>query len=525
MNTNNDFSTNPLELIQIISRLWRWPIGLLGLFFIEMYIVLFADIISLSQLFKVILLLLLFINTSLIWAISNKLAFHRTKYWTLLWLSIIEGITSLFPTIIYNNLIINTRFNLPYMQLWGTILIALILFSIYYVIDFKFTHKNGLIIVFLISNTSKFETKIRSTLEEARYKIEKEDPNINIIIPPFGIANNIKKCELFIKNLFCQADAVVYTRVIDSNDEFGYKFTDFTSRMNSRHMSKKTGDINHNQILSEASKCKDWNSFNKEGNSITKKEIMANDLFQLLLIYVGCIYLYKKMYSEAIPIADKLFKHSRGEENRLKQLTNELVSYAYLTAERWEEQENQDYNKALQNLQECKKRLPYITTTLRYKLAMARVKLLLGDIKSSKKYTKSVKPSNSAQKSAFGEVKNPHIYDWYIHINLAFYAIYERKPIEIISNYKKLFKSPFPNKEEVAFAINFLQNQYKDTYDDQYRMFLLHGIAFLHLYLDKKKALSYIEEAKSYKELQGYNQLLRLRNIITEYNDNLHMRE
>lgn len=524
MGFNHDMSTDTSELFKLITRFWRWPIGLLIVLFIELSAIFFTDIFGTQFISKEFLFIFGAIITFLVWVVSNKRAFHKTGYWILLWSSIIMGMSYLFPTFIYNSFIIDSFLDLPYIK-WGiTAFIAFCCVIIYYIIDFKIIHRNKLTIVFLISNVSRFEERIRTTLEEARYKIENEETNINIIIPPFGIVNTVKKCERYINNLFCQADAVVYTRIIDSNDEFGYKFTDFTSRMNCRHVSNKVNDINHNQVLSEASKCKDWNSFNKEGNSITKKEIMANDLYQLLLIYVGCIYLYKSMYSEALPIVDKLFYKSRGD-NKLSHLTNELISYAYLTAEQWEEQENQNYNKALQNLLECRSRLPYISTVLRFKLAMARVMLLLGNIKESKKYTKSVIPSNFTKKNVNGNTQLSHVYDWYVCINFAFYAIYERKPLEIISNYRKLFKCPSPCKDEVEFAINFQLNQYKNTCDDQYRMFLLHGMAFLYLYLDKKKSLSYIKKTESYKNIQGYDKLSKLRDIITDYKGKLHLRK
>ena len=88
-----------------------------------------------------------------------------------------------------------------------------------------------------------------------------------------------------------------------------------------------------------------------------------------------------------------------------------------------------------------------------------------------------------------------------------------------------MFKCPSPCKDEVEFAINFQLNQYKNTCDDQYRMFLLHGMAFLYLYLDKKKSLSYIKKTESYKNIQGYDKLSKLRDIITDYKGKLHLRK
>ena len=299
-------------------------------------------------------------------------------------------------------------------------IICMLLFLLYYLFDFKFCKRKTLYIIFLISNSSKNEEKILTTLNTARREIEDASKDIKILIPPFGIANSITECERFINGWFCQADAVIYTQMIESDDEFGYKFTNFTSRMNSHRLpSKKEEGMDVNMVLSEASKCSDWNTLNIRRDSIAKKEFIASNLSHLLLIYVGCIYMYKRQYSEAIPVANRLFE-KRTDNVTLNTITRDVIAEAYLVAEQWEEQEKKDYKKALNTLDECKQRLPYIASVLRYKLSMARVCMLLGNIKDSKKHTQSITPPT--KNDVHGPHINPKIYDWYIDINLAFYG-------------------------------------------------------------------------------------------------------
>lgn len=351
-------------------------------------------------------------------------------------------------------------------------------------------------------------------MRTAQREIEAVCSDIKIIIPPFGIVDSIKGCERYINGCFCQADAVIYTEMLESDDAFGYKFTNFTSRMNNHRLPKKREDgIDVNIILSEASKTKDWNTLNSKDNSIATKEFIAENLVQLLLIYVGCIYLYKRQYTEAIPVVKKLYARGFHEDSDIYNITANLLANAYLTAEQWEEQEKKDYDLAFNTLVECRSLLPSISYSLKYQLAMARVYMLKGDIKESKRYTKSINPPS--RKDANGHIVRSNVYDWYIYINLAYYAIYERKPLEITTNYKKLFTSPAPDIEELEFAINFLKNELKCTNDNQFKMMLCHGLAFLHVYIDQKNSLKYLKDAEKYRNERGYTMLADLRAMIT----------
>lgn len=521
---NNNITTNSFDILRFIVSQWRWFRGLLCVIALEIILLCCLSIdYEDSLIIKAGVAAAMSVITFFVWVISTKRWFHRTQYWVLLWILLIMLCGAFFAYVVYPIYIDNTSYATEFTRWGGAVIICMLLFLLYYLFDFKFYQRKSLYIIFLISNSSKNEEKILTTLNTARREIEDASKDVKILIPPFGIANSITECERFINGWFCQADAVIYAQMIESDDEFGYMFTNFTSRMNSHRLpSKKEDGMDVNLVLSEASKCSDWNTLNIRRDSIAKKEFIASNLSHLLLVYVGCIYMYKRQYSEAIPVANRLFE-KRTDNAILNAITRDVIAEAYLVAEQWEEQEKKDYKKALNTLEECKQRLPYIASVLRYKLSMARVCMLLGNIKDSKKYTRSITPPT--KNDVHGPHINPKVYDWYIDINLAFYAIFERKPKEIISNYKKLFKAPPPYTSEVNFAIRFQQNELAKTSDNQYRMLLYHGIAFLNLYISHKESMKYLRKAGHYKNENGYQQLEELRDIITKNTRKLSMRK
>ena len=97
---------------------------------------------------------------------------------------------------------------------------------------------------------------------------------------------------------------------------------------------------------------------------------------------------------------------------------------------------------------------------------------------------------------------------------MAFYAIYERKPKEVLTHYKRLIKLTPPGLEEVEFPRRFQEKELKETHDDQYRMYLLHGVAFLSLFTDEKTSARLLKEVERYNSFEGYGELKKLRELI-----------
>ena len=68
--------------------------------------------------------------------------------------------------------------------------------------------------------------------------------------------------------------------------------------------------------------------------------------------------------------------------------------------------------------------------------------------------------------------------------------------------------------EEVEFPRRFQEKELKETSDNQYKMFLLHGIAFLSLFTDEKLSARLLKEVEKYNSFEGYCELKKVRNLI-----------
>lgn len=448
--------------------------------------------------------LFLFVTTFLLWTIQTKRWFQRTGYIILIYYLGIIGIGVCVYHGVYPKLIAGTKLDWPFIQYWGTALLVVFSCVVVYYCYFHVGKRDDLWIVFLVSNRSSHECDIKKSLEEARNQIEQITRNINIVIPPFGIANDISQCESYINGHFNQADAVIFASMTDSSEgsEFGYKFTRFTSRISKRYIkTNKEDEIDIDHVLTESQKGREWNTLNISKDDISRTLEVAGNLKDLFLMYVSCIYLYKHRYSEAITVTDQIYTYRATGNIAFDNVVKDLMANAYVTAARAEEQENRDFNRAYALLEECVQKLPQVRYSLSYKLALARLHYYNNNLHESKKVTKSVK-------AMFPWA------EWYWTINLAFYAICERKPKEVYTHYKHLLKAPCPTREEVDFSIRFQEKELKDTIDDQYRMFLYHGLAFLNLYINEKKSNRYIKMAEVYANIEGYDALAKMRELI-----------
>lgn len=494
-----------IDLSKVVEKVWSTTCGVLIAIFLEIIAVFYCNysLFHASIFYVVLLLIVLLPFTFLLWAIATKRWFQRSTYWTILAYIAILAIGCVFY-FVYPLWIKGTKCDFPLVQWWGSVITILLLGIVGYVGFFCIESHKKLFIVFLVSNRSSHECDIKKSLEEARHRIEEIDKNIQIIIPPFGIANSIQAAEKYINGHFNQADAVIYARMIDSNEGcvFGYQFTSFTSRFSKKYI--KASEMQTNEVdylMTQSYKCHEWNTLNIGKDSISQTLEVAGNLRDLFLMYVSCIYLYKNKYSNAIAVADQLYTYSGTGNALFDNLVKELLSHSYVVAEQTEEQENRDFVKAHEILDECVAKLPSMKYSLTYKLALARLYFYEGNIRESKRVTRDVKAS----------FKNA---EWFWTINMAFYAIYERKVNEVYTHYKRLTKLTPPGLEEIEFPRRFQEKELKETDDNQYRMFLLHGIAFLSLFTNDKKSVELLKEVVRYNRLDGYSELQRVRELI-----------
>ncbi len=449
------------------------------------------------------------ILTTLIWHIETQRWFQRNPkhIW---YISILPIAISVFFHLWLYDWFFRSGLVIPKAICTLTLLLILLGLSLglYCILTHFQKDKQKLIIAFLVSNKSKHEKEIRAMLDECKDKIEERDNRIKIVIPPFGIANNRNACTRFLNCWFSQVDAIVCTKISDSaTQEFGYEVSNFTSQIRKKIIRKHAGEANQsiNFVLQECYKDRDWNTFHIKADNITVTHTISNYLYQILSLYVSCIYLYIDRYDDALMGVERLYSLKEYEGTRINALAQELLSKAYLLFIQTEiEDKSHDYNTALTLLNICADRVPYITSKLSYILLKARILFYIGKVKDSKKLTHTLCSISQ--------------YDWYMNINFGFYAIYEQKPLEVYYRYRQLLKSVhIPNKEEVNFAIQFQEQQLKEANDSQYKLYLLHGLAFLYLYTSKsesKKRLKII--AAKYAEFDDYIRLAPVRTLIKD---------
>lgn len=445
--------------------------------------------------------LFLFVTTFLVWTIQTKRWFQRTGYWILLhYFGTLLIVCTVYLT--YPYLIERSKLDIPYIRYWLPVVIGAILITCSYLYICR--KHNGLCVVFLVRNQSQYERDILQALAEAQSMVEQVADNIQIVIPPFGIANTPKGCERYINSHFNQADAVIFASLIDSpqGSEFGYSFNRFTSMMSDRYIKKRNRDEESVRVLMDESyRCHEWNTLNINTDQISRHLEVAGNLTHLFLMYVSCIYLQKNKYTEAIGVSEALYTYASTGNARYDDLVRELVVHSYVTAQYIEEYDNQDYNRAHEILDECVRRIPQMKHSLLYELSMARIYFYEGNIKESKRITKSIKTNRPTA-------------GWYVTTNLAFFAIYEKKPGEMVSHYKRMLKMQKQDRREVDYAIRFLKIEMSKTNDLSYMMGLCHGIAFLSLYFDETQSDKYFKKTRDYVSIAGYRELEPMRQLI-----------
>lgn len=205
--------------------------------------------------------------TYAIWLIASQRLFFRDSWKILCRGTIYIAGVSLFPLWIYPNYLQTSAYNIPYIHIWGTIIIALVLWLILKQVKHKFFQDTRLIIAFTVTcDKSNIENRIRESIDHTILNIENKFDSIKIIVPPFGFKPKLKDCERYIKRHITQADALIYARLMDGTEDgnLGYIFTEFTSRVNeNRHANLNSHNNSFlNNILEQQRLSKEWNTVN-----------------------------------------------------------------------------------------------------------------------------------------------------------------------------------------------------------------------------------------------------------------------
>lgn len=431
------------------------------------------------------------IFTYAIWLIASQRLFFRDSWKILYWGAIYIVGVSLFPLWIYPNYLKTSAYNIPYIYIWGTFILVLVLLFILNQIKHRFFQDNRLIVAFTVTcDKSNIENRIRESIDHTILNIENKFDGIKIIVPPFGFKSKLKDCEHYIKRRITQADALIYARLMDGTEDgnLGYIFTEFTSRVNeNRHANLNSrNNLFLNKILELQRLSKEWNTVNISKADALSKLKVADNLEGMLLMYCSALYMFKNDYTTALPVAKQMYNiEGTNSHSIISRTAANLLSFAYLASALKLEHEQHDFDAAYNNILECNHLFPMLTRDINYLKSMARLSFYRRDIKASKRYTKE-----------FRKIEGD---TWGYNLNMGFYALYENKVDEWIVWYKRMIKFR-PTKQEVTFAIEFLEYELQNSNDNHYSLLLNCAIAYLNIYANPIKAKRAIKKLTKNKD-------------------------
>lgn len=479
MSENFNISGNLLDFINDIGQYWTRKRGLVLTFLLEAAsILIFWDKFGIKSTLEGLLILLgTVIITFIIWLITSKRILFRSAKLVLLWLVVALASSACFFWIVYPKHIEGRGLDMPYIQIWGCLIVYSIVVLLGLVIGCWIIKGKKLLIVFAVNNESiAVEKVIRSSIDPVVNSIQDSDPNVRLIVLPFGILKSVHACAKYIKRPITRADAIIFASVVDDSESSstGYVFTRFSSRINEKRFveDERKASI-HNAVLDAHSRCKDWNFLNLANDNCSRKIAISKNLEDMLRMYIGCVYIMKHNFKAALPYTNNsIYRENRNSAPYA--IAASLYSYAMLSTAQELENKDHDYDAALKHLTQLGKSMPVNINEPAYNKAMARIMFYKGDIKSSEEYTK--------------KFKNLPNHRWGYELNMGFYAINKKKVLEFVQHYKNLRKYYPYEHSEVSFAIRFLEYQQKNTTDAEYELLLNIAIAYLHLYLNPKKA-------------------------------------
>lgn len=420
--------------------------------------------------------------TTIVWLISSKRVLFRCGGLVLLWLVLSIGIVAVFYFMIYHSWIEGSSWDLPFIHIWGSLLLFIAMMIVGYLVDGWLFQEKKLMIVFAVNNESVvIERTIRASIEPVVQRLHDEDNRIRIIILPFGNIKSVRIGERFIKFPLTRADAIIYASVVDDSDSptIGYVFTGFSSRINEkRFVREEQRGTMHNAVLDVHLRFRDWNYVNLANDNCSRKIAISKNLEDMLRMYIGCMYLMKHDFKAALPYTNSaIYQGSRNDPSY--GIASSLFSYSILSSARVLENDERDFDAALGQLNQLVSTMPVANSDPAYNKAMARVMFYKGDIKASESFTKKFKDLEGHR--------------WGYELNMGFYAIYKKKVLEFVQHYKNLRKYDPCEKGEVDFAIHFLERQAKESEDKEYIVLLRIAIAYLTLYKNPKKAQKKME--------------------------------
>lgn len=434
---------------------------------------------------RLYLSLALGVVTFVMWLFSTKRLLFRSVGLVIFWLLLGIAGCLLYFFIVYPDNIVGSLLDLKYIQIWGSVIVFILMMLLGLFIDQYLIKGKKLLIVFAVRNNSiMLEAKLKPLIESIFRDLEDEDNDLQLIILPFGLLKSIKSSERYIKRPYTRADAVIIAKVIESieNDHVEYEFENFSSRINEyRFSDEESESLLHKDVVEVQSRGKTWNYINSANDNCSRTKVILDNLKDMLYMYIGGIYLMKHEFKKAQPYAEATINHERYNQKTFA-IAAQLYTFSSISSAMVLENDDMNFDAAIQRLQTCALKLPTTISDPGFNKAMARLMFYKGDLKTSEAYTRKFKDMDGQK--------------WGYELNMGIYAMREKKVLKFVQHYKKLIRLYSSEKGEDMFAIKFLERQRKLTDDVKYSCLLEVAIAYLYLYINIKKSKKRINSIK-----------------------------
>lgn len=465
------------EVLKTYSNKWY------GLIFWEIFINIITHTIFNDTNYNPYYNLVIALIVLIIWFLITVRIYFRDKILTPLLIGIL--------CVIIYAIWLNVELDVKYKS--GLIIAVSILYLIIWIIlrNRVYPWKDVLIFIYISTDNDSINNSVKTAIEDASKKIENENKNIKIVIPPVNLYKRTNDCERHMR--WCTAaDAIISVSVISdtsTGSNNNYKFTSFASRVNRYIWGEVSKDYAKEQVY------RTWNT--NEGNELSKKDTISKNWEQILKIHVCSLFLLKEDYTSAYPIAISMYDNEDSQDKRIKTIETKILGQAAILSSQYEENIQHNYQMAFSHLSALKRRYPAIDTVVpNYYQSLARLYYFFGDLKNSKKYTRLLR---DVFKDQLG-----------YETNMGFYALIEGNYETLVSKYKKITKL-HPNSNYAKGVIAFFEYERKRLNENPQLIEKINlVIAFWKFYIKPKKSrrewnryYSHLDDAskKTFKEI------------------------
>lgn len=342
--------------------------------------------------------------------------------------------------------------------------------------------------VFLHIDEYKSEKRIKLIAERTLNDIEKNHPEIKLILKPVNYLKSKQELSKYIKNNSYLYDSCIFAKVESGNKKGKSGEIEECIEINEITFSGKFNVLDKLNVfktsvtiskdLSIRNTYKDWSYV--ESNSLLDKKKLRENLTDTLLFYSGIYAIYLNKPVLALNILKSIHNPLDSQIKATPQKNKFIGNKNFLSAARLNEillnlfvinstlaYQNNNTKKAYETLKECEKVFGLHPQSYGHYIALSRYAFELNKIDESKDYVR--------------KAKNIKSYGTEIYMNQGFFALIDKNDDEIFNNYNELSRT---YKHELSYnnfteVIKWLED-HKTKLDDDLAEFAIGFYSFCY---------------------------------------------